>query len=89
MYDRVPPEARPPVLHGERTKDIAHSFWKSWFAENCQIPRNGLRLFPVNKSYREIYDFEFHEWFGKVYPNSALADAEHDEEDRLTPARQI
>lgn len=47
----------------------AYAFWDSFFDQFCQRPHEGLRLFPVNKSFQMIYDEHFAEWWKtKSYP---------------------
>jgi hypothetical protein len=44
---------------------LAYAFWSNFFDMNCQQPNDDLRLFPVNESYRFIYNQFFQPWFRK------------------------
>jgi hypothetical protein len=46
--------------------DRAHAFWFNFFDVNCQRPNDDLRLFPVNNSFKYIYDTYFHKWIEKL-----------------------
>ena len=41
----------------------AHAFWSVWFDRLCQRPNNDIRLFPADKSYREIWTDCFEPWW--------------------------
>jgi hypothetical protein len=43
-----------------------HAFWTHFFNENCQKPTDSIRLFPVNKPFRLIYEQYFTPWFQKL-----------------------
>ena len=54
---------------------IAYSFWFMFFENNCQKPNDDLRLFPTDKTYKEIYSEYFEPWFGRqVQYGDATAD---------------
>ena len=44
---------------------LSYAFWHHFFGQNCQQPNDSLRLFPVNNSFRFIYDSYFLSWFNK------------------------
>ena len=46
--------------------DIALAFWDLFFEENCQRPNDDIRLFPVEKSYTDIYKEYFKPWFQRL-----------------------
>jgi hypothetical protein len=46
--------------------DRAHAFWYNFFDVNCQRPNDDLRLFPVNNSFKYIYDTYFHKCLEKL-----------------------
>lgn len=45
--------------------DRCHAFWYNFFDMHCQRPNDELRLFPVNNSFRFIYDSYFVRWLEK------------------------
>ncbi len=52
---------------GRPTKkyNLAYAFWDAFFEKNCQKPNDEIRLFPVEKTYRMIYDEYFVPWFAR------------------------
>src|SRR5271155_1138072 len=62
-------ETRPPRIRGPMQLRVseqyltAYSFWHGFFAEHCQIPSEGTRLFPVNLPMRSIYEWYFKPWW--------------------------
>jgi hypothetical protein len=59
-------------IHGNRGRYqeqpqyiTAYTFWFNFFEMNCQQPNNDLRLFPVNESFRFIYNNYFIPWISK------------------------
>ena len=59
------------IVHGNSYKkyktkgSYVHSFWTHFMNDCCQRPTNEIRLFPLNKPYRFIYDELFKGWFRK------------------------
>ena len=53
---------------------ICYSFWHHFFDKNCQRPNSEVRLFPVNRSLRFIYDHYFLSWFRKQLPLTTTSD---------------
>lgn len=58
------------VQHGNKGKkktftkeEIAYCFWFLFFEVNCQRPNDDCRLFPINASFKFIYDYYFSSWF--------------------------
>ena len=49
---------------------VAYGFWHHFFDANCQRPNSEVRLFPVNRSLRFIYDHYFMSWWPKQLPPS-------------------
>ena len=45
--------------------NLSHSFWHLFFESNCQRPNDEIRLFPTEKSYKEIYSEYFEPWFSR------------------------
>jgi hypothetical protein len=72
---------------------VAVSFWQDFFAQNCQIPREGLRLFPVNMPMRLIYEMYFVPWCRETapvsQPSSDMEDKKHEREVGKTVVRQL
>ena len=76
------------IVHGNRGRLFNHrvlkkstyafSFWSEFFEECCQKPTDHIRLFPVNKSFKTIYDELFVPWFHKLIRkhNPAVAEDE-------------
>ena len=48
---------------------IAFCFWFMFFEENCQRPNDEIRLFPTEKTYKEIYSEYFSPWFSRQVEN--------------------
>ena len=58
------PRARP-VATNTAKSDVAFAFWNLFFENNCQRPNAETRLFPVNKTYTQIYEDYFVPWLSK------------------------
>jgi hypothetical protein len=41
-------------------------FWYIFFDDHCQRPNNEIRLFPVNYSFKFIYEYFFAKWHEKL-----------------------
>jgi hypothetical protein len=55
----------------------AKAFWTDFFSL-CQIPVEGVRLFPINQSYQQIYVFKFIPWWNVTSGAVPQADIEKD-----------
>ena len=57
-------------LRKRMQRSVAYAFWHHFFEVNCQRPNSEVRLFPVNRSMRFIYDHYFKSWYPKQLPPS-------------------
>ena len=46
--------------------NTAHTFWSIFFEEHCQRPNATTRIFPVNKTYPDIFGEYFKPWFTRM-----------------------
>ena len=62
-----PPAARAsPIGRDKKKHDVAYAFWNIFFEHNCQRPNDELRLFPVDKTYPDIYREYFLPWHQRM-----------------------
>jgi hypothetical protein len=52
----------PPAPRDATKATHAHAFWSVWFDLFCNRPNDEVRLFPVNTTYKEIYQAYFLPW---------------------------
>jgi hypothetical protein len=63
MGAMAPKERMAPAGRGTPKYDNAFAFWYIFFEQNCQRPNDDIRLFPVAKPYKLIYEEYFEPWF--------------------------
>ena len=60
----------PPAPRDATKATHAHAFWSVWFDLFCNRPNDEVRLFPVNTTYKEIYQAYFLPWWAhQGHPN--------------------
>jgi hypothetical protein len=86
---RMPQKKRSPAtkLSEKKKYNIAWSFWDIFFKEHCQKPNDLLRLFPVDKPFRDIYNEYFTPWFDRLVGKGTYSAADKPMEGTWKKAR--
>lgn len=63
-------DARNPPKSG-----VAYAFWHMFFESNCQRPNAEVRLWPVYKTFKEVYSDYFNPWFARLVKQGTYTEA--------------
>jgi len=55
---------------------ISHAFWEIFFEQHCQRPNDDMRLFPVDKTYPDIYKEYFTPWYNRLCSSGKYSEAD-------------
>jgi len=70
-----PPRTEDVIRTAEKTV-ISHAFWSLFFEQHCQKPNDDIRLFPVDKTYQDIYAEYFTPWYDRLVRTGQYKDSD-------------